>query len=423
MQTKARRTEIDWWIVLCWAALVGIGLASIYSSVHSLELPFFASRAGRQLIWAGVSAVAAGLVIFAVRPKMWEVYATPFYMGVILLLVLVLLAGTTVNGSKSWFSLGPVSFQPSELSKITTSLLLAHELHALRMNRWKDVFLVLGTLLLPMALILAEGETGTLLVYMSLLVVLYREGFSGWWIMALVGFGLLFIVSLIAPAWVTYLVLVAMVGLYVAGELADGAGKVYTSRVRMIFMAAVVAVIGVGFILLTNYAFDSVLKPHQKQRIEVLLGLKSDPMGAGYNVNQSLIAIGSGGFTGKGFLQGTQTAYGFVPEQSTDFIFCTIGEEAGFLGSAAVILLYCFLLVRIIIGAEGCRDAFTRTYGYCVAACLATHMVINIGMTVGLMPVIGIPLPFISYGGSSLLTFTVLLFIFVALEREDNKYF
>lgn len=422
---RGNRTKtFDGWIVLCWAVLVVVGLLSIYSSVRSLEMPFFASRCGKQLIWAMVSVIAGAIILFGIRPKIWEVLSTPLYIGTILLLLSVLVFGTTVNGSRSWFSLGPISFQPGEISKITTSLLFAHELHSIRMNSWKDLIVVMLTLLLPMLIIFAEGETGTLLVYLGFLIVLYREGFSGWWFLALIGTALLFSFSLTASApWIPYMVLTLFIALFVVIRLTGEEKLLYFEKVRLAITAVVIAAMGVVFILSTNYVFDHLLKPHQKNRIEVLLGLTTDTMGAGYNVNQSLIAIGSGGFSGKGFLQGTQTAYGFVPEQSTDFIFCTIGEEAGFIGCTFVIAVFCFLLMRIIVVAESCRDSFTRTYGYCVSACLSMHLIINVGMTIGIMPVIGIPLPFISYGGSSLLSFSVMLSIFLALVREDRKYF
>ena len=340
-----------------------------------------------------------------------------------LLLGLVLLFGVEVNGSKSWFQLGPVSFQPCELSKITTSLVLAHILRTpgFRLGKLRDLATALAVVGVPAALILAGGETGTLLVYVGYVFMLYREGLSGWWLVFLFAFIALFITSIKFPLWVSFAILALSLTLYfliVRRRIRS------ISAQRELFWTSILAgVIGALMILSTSLVFNYVLKPHQQTRIEVLLGMKEDPMGAGYNVNQSMIAIGSGGFTGKGFLQGTQTAYGFVPEQSTDFIFCTIGEEFGFLGCALVILLFVFLIARILGDAENCRDPFARVYGYCLAGCFFMHMMINIGMTIGLMPVIGIPLPFISYGGSSMLSFTVMLFIFLALVKQERRYF
>ena len=329
----------------------------------------------------------------------------------------------------------------------------------------------------PMMIIVLQSETGSALVYVGFIFMLYREGLSGWLIFIAGMAILLFILTLTASPFVAILVLVGVTSLCVC---------LYSGRLRLwlfvcvpliVLMAFVPMILetlalkfpevpfllkikplyillgtigiaipivtylafregntfshlatlsliaGVILVFSADFIFNSVLQDHQRKRIEVLLGMKEDPTGVGYNVNQSMIAIGSGGFSGKGFLNGTQTTYGFVPEQSTDFIFCTIGEEWGFLGSAFVILLYVFLISRIISNAERSREAFTRIYGYCVACCIFMHLFINIGMTIGIMPVIGIPLPFVSFGGSSLWAFTIMLFIFIALDRNEKKYF
>ena len=418
---------IDWVIVGCWLALALVGVVCIYSSCQGYDPDpgfSFSSRYGKQLVWILISAVAAFVILFLIKPHVWEVLSTPAYLGVLVLLAVVIIFGSEVNGSKSWFHLGPISFQPCELSKITTSLVLAHYLRSpdFKIGRFRDLAMIAVIVGIPTAIILAEGETGTLLVYLTYAFVLYREGMSGWWLAALLAVVILFIASMKWPLWVAGIILLLMVGAYFAYGRYKGA-KNYAGKRDLWTVSIIAAVAGALIILSTNLVFNKVLRPHQRGRIEVLLGMKEDPMGIGYNVNQSKIAIGSGGFSGKGFLQGTQTAYGFVPEQSTDFIFCTLGEEFGFLGCAALILLFAALIWRILRDAEESREPFTRIYGYCVAGCFFMHLCINVGMTIGLMPVIGIPLPLISYGGSSMLAFTIMLFIFVALVRRERKYF
>lgn len=417
---------IDWRLVGCWIALLVIGWLSVYSSSHSAEASGafeLAGRSGKQLLWMGISLVVGVVILFFVKPYVWEEFALPGWLFVVLLLGLVLIFGSEVNGSKSWFHLGLVSFQPCELSKITTSLVLAHFLRApgFRLSRLRDLSTVIAVVGIPAAIILAGGETGTLLVYVGYVFMLYREGLSGWWLVFMFAFILLFITAIRFPLWVSFTILaVALLGyFFVVRRRVRG----IVARRDLFWTMILAGVVGSLMILSTSLVFKHVLKPHQRTRIEVLLGMKEDPMGAGYNVNQSMIAIGSGGLFGKGYLQGTQTAYGFVPEQSTDFIFCTIGEEFGFVGCAIVILLFIFLIGRILADAEGCREPFTRIYGYCLAGCFFMHLLINVGMTIGLMPVIGIPLPFISYGGSSMLSFTVMLFIFLALVKQERRYF
>lgn len=417
---------IDWRLVGCWIALLVIGWLSVYSSSHSAEAAGafdLAGRSGKQLLWMGISLVAGVVILFFVKPYVWEEFALPGWLFVVMLLGLVLIFGSEVNGSKSWFHLGPMSFQPCELSKITTSLVLAHFLRTpgFRLGRLRDLSMALMVLVVPAALILAGGETGTLLVYVGYVFMLYREGLSGWWLVFMFAFILLFITSIRFPLWVSFTLLFLALGVYYLIVRRRIRGIV--ARRDLFWTMILAGVVGSLMILSTSLVFKYVLKPHQRTRIEVLLGMKEDPMGAGYNVNQSMIAIGSGGLFGKGYLQGTQTAYGFVPEQSTDFIFCTIGEEFGFVGCAIVILLFVFLIARILADAEGCREPFTRIYGYCLAGCFFMHLLINVGMTIGLMPVIGIPLPFISYGGSSMLSFTVMLFIFLALVKQEKRYF
>lgn len=411
----------------CWLLLVLVGILSIYSSVHSDEsVTFFehGSKCLKQLFWAGISLCVGVLILFLVKPLMWEALSLPAYIAVCALLVGVLIFGSTVNGSKSWFDLGPVGFQPSELSKITTALVLAlvGRSQGFRVSHPRDFLLILAVILVPMLIIFAEGETGTLLVYFGFLFAFYREGLSGWWIFLILCIITLFVVTLKFPIWVAGIVLGVMVAVYYITVRLLEARDHHAQRVLRI-IALCAFLFGAAVIFSTDFAFKKILKPYQRARIEVLLGIREDPMGVGYNVNQSMIAIGSGGFAGKGWLQGTQTAHGFVPEQSTDFIFCTIGEEAGFLGCLGVIALYFFLIAQILKDAESSREPFTRIYGYSIAGIISMHMMINIGMTIGIMPVIGIPLPLISYGGSSMLSFTIMLSIFLSLVRQERRYF
>ena len=418
---------IDWKLVICYLLLVLIGLANIYASIHSADPePFFAwsSRSGKQVVWILTALVLGTLILFAVNPKLWEVISLPTYLLVLGLLVAVIFLGVEVKGSRSWFAFGPVRFQPAEVSKISTSLLLAAVMsrQGFRMSRMRDFLTVALIIGIPMLVIVAESETGSALVYIGFLFVLYREGLSGW-VLFVVGMAVvLFILSLVAPVWVALLVLAIAVGVFFY-VFRTSAGRSLAARRRTWLLSLAGLAVGAAMIFSTQFVFNNVLQDHQRKRIEVLLGLKEDPAGVGYNVTQSMIAIGSGGFAGKGYLRGTQTTYGFVPEQSTDFIFCTVGEEWGFIGCAIVILLYAYMIFRIIKDAEKSREAFTRIYGYCVAACIFMHLFINIGMTIGLMPVIGIPLPLLSYGGSSLWAFTILIFIFLALHKQEKKYF
>ena len=452
----------DWKLIGIYLALVLIGLANIYSSVISSEPSsvFDTSvRSGMQCIWIATSFGLAVLILFIIPARIWETGSVPLYLGVLFLLFAVIFVGSEVKGSHSWFNFGAVKFQPAEISKITTSLLLALIMSqpGFKISRAGDFVKIALIIGLPMLAILAEKETGSALVYIGFLFVLYREGMSGW-ILTFIGIIIvLFIVTLTASPFTAILVLISailafnllqtshkainiliaasvIIALALIGSInltiilcftAIPALLYYAYRKRNSFVIAsvIAGVVGIIFIFSTDIIFNKVLGDHQRKRIEVLLGMKEDPSGVGYNVNQSMIAIGSGGFTGKGYLQGTQTSYGFVPEQSTDFIFCTVGEEWGFVGCLVVISLYFMLILRIINDAEKSREHFTRIYGYCVAACLFMHLFINIGMTIGIMPVIGIPLPMMSYGGSSLWAFTIMIFIFLVLDHQEKKYF
>lgn len=425
---RGLKQTVDWRLVGIYIALVFIGWINIYASVHSSEpssIFDLSCRSGKQFIWMITAFIIAAVILFALNPHYWEVSALPLYLLVTALLVLVIFVSKDVKGSHSWFELGPVKFQPAELSKISTSLLLATVLSKMNrpLNRFVDVLRIAPIILLPMLIIVAESETGSALVYVGFIFVLYREGLSGWYLTLIGAAIVVFILTLVSNWWISIIVCTSVAAAFLIWTFIHYRKRSKTGR-RVWIRNIILSYIGaIALVFATDFLFHNVLQDHQRSRIEVLLGLKDDPSGVGYNVRQSMIAIGSGGLTGKGFLGGTQTAYGFVPEQSTDFIFCTVGEEWGFIGCLLVVVLYCLLIGWIIQDADKSRETFTRIYGYCLASCLFMHLFINIGMTIGLMPVIGIPLPLLSYGGSSLWTFTAMLFIFIALNRQENKYF
>ena len=425
---RGLRKTVYWSLVVCYLLLVLIGWLNIYASIHSTEpssILDWTARSGKQAVWIATAFLLDIFILFIINPRLWEVVSPYAYLVVVFLLVLVIFVSKDVKGSHSWFELGPVKFQPAEVSKITTSLLLAAVMSkpSFRLSNHRHFLAVAAIIGVPMLAILGESETGSALVYVGFLFVLYREGLSGWWLFLLGVAILLFILTLVLGWWVSVAVLFCICLVYFVQVLRSSRREERLLRRRALFRSLLAFAAGVVMVFATDFIFEHVLQDHQRKRIEVLLGLKEDPAGVGYNVRQSMIAIGSGGMFGKGFLQGTQTTYGFVPEQSTDFIFCTVGEEWGFVGCLIVIALYVFLIWRIITDADKSREAFTRIYGYCLAACLFMHLFINIGMTIGLMPVIGIPLPLLSYGGSSLWAFSMMLFIFVALDRQEKKYF
>lgn len=421
------KNTVDWKIVFCYIALVLFGWMNIFAAIQSSEpssIFDLSMNCGKQLQWIGISVVVATILLFVLNPKFWEAFAIPGYLLVLVLLVAVIFLSRDIKGSHSWFSLGPVSFQPAEISKITTSLVLASIMSRtnFRMDKSGNLIKILIVLGLPMLAILGEKETGSVLVYCGFIFVLYREGLSGWFIGLAVLTAALFVLGLIAPWWVGVSVLGVLCLIYLISGIKH-TRKESKDRRSVWRQSILVFLIGSAMVFASGFIFNNILQPHQQNRIQVFLGLMEDPRGIGYNVRQSMIAIGSGGAFGKGFLHGTQTAYGFVPEQSTDFIFCTIGEEWGWVGCTITILLFVFMIYRIVVDAENARDPFTRIYGYCVAACIFMNLIINIGMTIGLVPVIGIPLPMLSYGGSSLLAFTIMIFIFLALDRQDKKYY
>lgn len=409
--------KIDWPIVLIYLALVLIGWFSIFSAKYNEAHPSifdFSMEYGKQLIWIG-AALFVGFIILLIDAKFFNVFSLWIYIAVLLSLVAVLVYGKATKGATSWIEFGSIKFQPSEFAKMATALALAGYLDRLDTNlsKRKDCIVACALILIPMALVLVQNDTGSALVFISFIFVLYREGLpgAGWLMVAGVVAILMFIFTLVWSQKTMYIILGAVFVLTLAYYLLTK--KKYI--VRMIGIFAIMF----AFVFSVDYAFNEVLQTHQRNRILVMLGLLDDTKDVGYNVHQSKIAIGSGGFTGKGFLEGTQTKYDFVPEQHTDFIFCTVGEEGGFVGTAAVVLLYVALLVRLVVLAERQRTDFSRVYGYSIAGIFFMHFAINIGMTIGLMPVIGIPLPFLSYGGSSMLAFTMMLAIFV--KQDANR--
>ena len=410
--------RLDWVTMLIYFALVLIGWFSIFSAKYNELHPSifdFSMEYGKQLIWIG-AALFVGFIILLIDAKFFNAFSLWIYIIVLSSLVMVLVYGKATKGATSWIEFGPVKFQPSEFAKMATALALAGYLDRLDVDlrKRKDQIVSAALILIPMALVLLQNDTGSALVFISFIFVLYREGMpgAGWLMVIGVVAALLFIFTLVWSQKVMFLILGALMVLVLLY-------LIYNRKRDAIIPAIIVFVMAFGIVFSVDYAFNHVLQEHQRNRVLVLLGQLDDPKGVGYNVYQSKIAIGSGGFAGKGFLQGTQTKYDFVPEQHTDFIFCTIGEEGGFLGTAAVVLLYVALLVKIITMAERQRSTFSRVYGYSIAGIFFVHVAINIGMTIGLMPVIGIPLPFLSYGGSSMLAFTMMLAIFV--KQDANR--
>lgn len=423
--------NIDWLIVILFSILVFMGWFNIYAATYNEahQSIFDMSQSyGKQLLWITTSYFLAWVVMM-LDPRFFSRLAYPIYVFCMLLLIGVLVFGTEIKGAKSWYTFGGFSFQPSEVAKYGTALALSFYLTHLG-KKFQGFFTSLKALLLlliPAGLILMQPDTGSVLVYASFIFVMYREGLSGNILLLGLGAAVLFVVALLVNATrielpfdlimsgqTMMVAVIALICLFLVYVFKRNKG------VKWVLLAAFISC--AGYIYGVNYAFNNILQKHQRARINELLGIESDPTGAGYNVHQSMIAIGSGGVTGKGFLQGTQTKYDFVPEQSTDFIFCTVGEEWGFLGTFTIIILFLVLLFRLIIVAERQRSKFSRIYGYCVASIFFFHLAINVGMTIGLAPVIGIPLPFFSYGGSSLWAFTILLFTFLKMDSERMHY-
>ncbi len=405
-------SAVDWWTVLMFLLLALFGWVNIYGAGYNYEqtsIFSFANRAGKQFVWI-CTAMVLGMVILLIDEKTYDMFGYWLYGAMILLLVITPILARDVKGSLSWINFGPINLQPAEFAKCFTAIAVAKYMGRFeyRLRGWRDLVVPGVLVLLPMFIIMVlQKETGSALVFTAFLLTFYRQGMTGLVLLAGVLAVVLFIVVIrfsLLPAVILLAVLFAFV-----------MWRVWRNRVQRLWVV-LFFILYLGFSGMCNYAFTHVLQPHQRIRIEVLLGMKDDPSGAGYNVNQARIAIGSGRFFGKGYLEGTQTKLKFVPEQDTDFIFCTVGEEWGFVGSTAVLLLYLVFILRIIYLAERQRDVSARVYGYSVASIFLLHLSINVGMVLGLLPVIGIPLPMFSYGGSSLWGFTLLLFIFLRMD-------
>ena len=462
---------IDKITIVLFLLLVTMGWFNIYAAVYNeehKEILDLSQRYGKQFIWILATIVLAFFVVI-VDSRFYYFFAWFIYAGLMLLLVLLLVIGKEINGAKSWFEFGPLSLQPSEFAKFGTALALAAYLnnHRQELTKLRVIIPASAIIILPAMLTALQPDMGSTVVFFAFFIVLFREGMSPFifvsgllilifffltlvinnlnlelalvsiafllvwlstrkWKPSFTGLGIFLIIGGVLWAFDHYVLkslgneLILLITV-----ILSGLAFAYYIYLKKAFEVLIIYFFLLGSILYINtvdYAFNNLVKTHQRERVEIMLGFKSDPHGSGYNVNQSIISIGSGGFTGKGYLQGTQTKFKFVPAQSTDFIFCTVGEEWGFLGSMIVIGLYLFLLLRLVFIAERQRSVFSRIYGYGVISILFTHFFINIGMATGLLPVIGIPLPFFSYGGSSLWGFTILLFVFLRLDAGRTEY-
>jgi rod shape determining protein RodA len=464
-------TGIDKFSILLFLLLAVIGWFNIYAAVYNEEASDifdFSQRYGKQFIWI-LAAILLAVFVVLIDIRFYFFFSWFMYGAVIFMLVLVLVVGNVVYGAKSWFEIGGIGLQPSEFAKFATALALAAYLNNKRqeLRKMKVLLPSAAIILLPAVLILLQPDMGSALVFSAMIIVLFREGMSPYiFVSGLLAIGLFFVTLMIGGDKLSIaLILIGIIALALIskkGKTIAAGGFIILAITGIVFLLDKYVLKGLGtdklilvsvllagpvyavyfiqkraiplvtlyffllgsvmFVNSVDYAFNNLLEPHQKERVEILIGENSDLHGTGYNLNQSLISIGSGGFSGKGFLQGTQTKFKFVPKQSSDFIFCTVGEEWGFIGSFVVIGLYLTLLLRLVFLAERQRSAFSRIYGYGVVSILFVHVFINIGMTIGLVPTIGIPLPFLSYGGSSLWGFTILLFIFLRLDASRSEY-
>jgi len=404
--------KIDGITILLYLFLVFFGWVNIYASMYNDDITTsvfdLSTKYGKQLLFIGISLFAA-FVILIIDWRFFDTLSFVLYGITIISLIAVLFFAKETGGANSWFKIGNFKIQPSEFAKFTTSLALAKMFSLNKQNLFSFRFMIRNytIILIPFFLIILQNDMGTALVFTSFILVFYREGLSGNVLIFLLVIVALVLFSLLIYPWIVAVFFTSLIFIIYYFS---------SNRVRSLKVSSIVAIISNGIIFSTGYLYNHLLSPHQIERINILIGKDFDPQNAGYNLIQSKIAIGSGGFFGKGFLHGTQTRFDFVPEQSTDFIFCTIGEEWGFLGSFIFLLVFTTLLLRIIFLAEKQKSQFCRVYGYSVACILFIHLIINISMTIGLAPIIGIPLPFISYGGSSLISFTILIFIFLNLN-------
>jgi rod shape determining protein RodA len=463
--------RIDRITVLLFLVMVILGWLNIYAAVYNEEhkwLLDLSQRYGKQFVWVTAALILAVFIVI-IDNRFYFFFGYFLYGGSVLLLILVLVFGKEINGARSWFEFGPISLQPSEFAKAGTALAIARYLNARGqdLTKLRNLLEASAIILLPAVLTALQPDMGSVIIYLGFYLVLFREGLSPYiFISGLLMVVLFFITLLFNNLYITLILtgiallfawvatrkwklclngfailafiatalflldhyfmrrfdldLVILISLILSGIAF--AWYIYRQKAFAVLIIYLFLLGSLVFVNSVDYAFNKILKSHQKERISILLGIKSDPQGTGYNVNQSIISIGSGGFAGKGFLQGTQTKFKFVPKQSSDFIFCTVGEEWGFLGSSVIIGLFAGLLLRLVFLAERQRSFFSRIYGYSVISIFLMHFFINIGMSVGIVPVIGIPLPFFSYGGSSLWGFTILLFIFLRLDASRTEY-
>lgn len=413
------RLKIDWWTVVLWAVLTLFGVLNIFSATYGdgqMSIFNFKTFSGKQLVWLAASIMVAVVILFT-EPRIFSNGAYPIYGVVMLMLVATLFLAVTVNGGKSWIEIGSFRFQPTEFGKFATALALAKYMSAIDIE-WKQLHTKLvaaAIVAIPAGLVLLQHDAGSTLVFVAFVLPLFREGLSGVILVVGVVAVVLFILALLVNKYILLGVLALLAMFYLFVWLNKRTSKDWWRAIGVLVVCSV-------FVFSVDILYGQ-LDDHQRERIDVLLGKNVDLGGSAYNVHQSKIAIGSGGFVGKGYLQGTLTKADFVPEQHTDFIFCTVGEEWGWVGSSVVVALYVLLLVRLVNMAERQRSTFSRFYGYSVASILFVHLFVNVGMVLGLVPVIGIPLPFLSYGGSSLLAFTILLFIFIRLDATKNQLY
>ena len=408
--------RLDWWLILIYLFLVIVGIVNVYSATYteSLESIFdFSQLAGKQLLFLFIS-IFLGAIILGINIKFFEHFATSSYITSILLLIGLFFFGKTVSGATSWYDLGGFSLQPSEFAKIGTAMMIAGYLGKFQsdLKKSKTLLKVIGYLLIPFILIVLQPDPGSALVYFAFFIPLLREGLNFAYLIIFLSLLALFFITL-SFKLSTSIGIIGIITFVIYLIL-----KKFSSKIK-IWPFILTFIISIGFSFSVDYIFDNLFEQRHRDRINVVIGKTLDSKGAGYNINQSKIAIGSGGLRGKGFLQGTQTKGDFVPEQQTDYIFSTIGEEWGFLGGFLVILMFGILIIRIIIRAEKQNSKFRRVFSYGVAGLIFIHFFVNIGMTLGMVPTIGIPLPFISYGGSSLLAFS--LMIFIHLNFDANR--
>ena len=409
-------SSVDWVTVLIYVLIVLFGWVNIYAATYdpsSTSVITMDSQHGRQLIWIGIS-FALALIILLIDAHIFSTAAYVIY-AIAIVLLLVVLSMTAVKGATSWIPIGPLKLQPSEIAKFATALAIAKYLGSIdiHIRDLKTKVITFALIIVPAVLILLQHDAGSAIVFSSFIVPMYRLGLSGKVLIIGILAVMLFVLSLLINPYLLIGIIAALALAYLFLWLNKRTSKIIVNTILVVIACS-------AFVLSTDFVFEHALEEHQKTRINALLGKIDDPQGIEYNVRQSKIAIGSGGFLGKGFLNGTQTKFNFVPEQETDFIFCTVGEEWGLVGSAVLVALYVILFIRLINKAERQYSKFALVYGYSVVGILLFHFIINLGMVLGLLPVIGVPLPFFSYGGSSLMSFTALLFVFLRQDASHN---